>query len=258
MKFGRAPTTKQTQAGTVGSYARRRTSHRTAAVTAGRRTLVVCARMESSATTHPILAIQGLERRFGDRIVLSDFSLTAAAGDRVAIVGPNGVGKTTLLRCIAGTLTPTSGTVRVAGHDAGSLEARRSIGLSLSQERSFYLRLSGSENLLLFAQLPRPSRRPPAPGSTSSSTSSSSPRSPPSGATAARAAAAAARPRSGATRRAGAAAARRADPQPRHRCARASVGGARTATTHRVIFATHLRRPGATRRHTSRSIRDDA
>ena len=112
----------------------------------------MCARMESSATTHPILAIQGLERRFGDRIVLTDFSLTASAGDRVAIVGPNGVGKTTLLRCIAGTVAATSGTIRVAGHDAGSLEARRSIGLSLSQERSFYLRLSGAENLRLFAQ----------------------------------------------------------------------------------------------------------
>ena len=79
MKFGRAPTTKQTQAGTVGSYARRTCLYRTAAVT-HKRTLVVCDRMESSATTHPILAIQGLERRFGDRIVLSDFSLTACGG----------------------------------------------------------------------------------------------------------------------------------------------------------------------------------
>lgn len=106
-----------------------------------------------------VLTIDDVTRRFGERVVLSDLSLTVAAGERVALRGPNGVGKTTLLRCIAGTLEVSSGTIRVAGHAAGSLEARRAIGLSLSQERSFYMRLSGAENLRLLAGVRGLSRR---------------------------------------------------------------------------------------------------
>jgi ABC-type multidrug transport system ATPase subunit len=100
-----------------------------------------------------VLRIESLHRRFGSRIVLDGLDLEATAGERVAILGPNGSGKTTLLRCIAGTLTATAGSIRVAGHAAGSIEARQLTGASLSQERSFYLRLSGRENLLLFARL---------------------------------------------------------------------------------------------------------
>jgi ABC-2 type transport system ATP-binding protein len=50
-------------------------------------------------------------------------------------------------------VTPTDGRVAVGGHRAGTIEARRLVGASFSQERSFYLRLSGKENLLFFARL---------------------------------------------------------------------------------------------------------
>jgi len=100
-----------------------------------------------------ILEIDALNHRFGDHVVLTNVDLGASAGERIAILGPNGSGKTTLLRCIAGTVTPTAGSVRIGGHRAGSLQARYRTGVSLSQERSFYLRLSGRENLLLFARL---------------------------------------------------------------------------------------------------------
>jgi ABC-2 type transport system ATP-binding protein len=102
---------------------------------------------------HHILQIDALTHRFGHHIVLTDFDLEAAAGDMIAVRGPNGSGKTTLLRCIGGTVIATAGKIRVAGHEAGSLGARRITGVSLSQERSFYMRLSGWENLLLFARL---------------------------------------------------------------------------------------------------------
>ena len=101
----------------------------------------------------PVLRIESLQRHFDSHVVLDGIDLEATAGERVAILGPNGSGKTTLLRCIAGTLTATAGSIRVAGHSAGSIEARQLTGASLSQERSFYLRLSGRENLLLFARL---------------------------------------------------------------------------------------------------------
>jgi ABC-type multidrug transport system ATPase subunit len=100
-----------------------------------------------------LVMIRGLRRTFGEAVVLDGLDLALAAGERVALRGPNGSGKTTLLRCLAGTVKPTAGEVRVGGHVAGTLRARRLLGASLSQERSFYLRLSGRENLRFFARL---------------------------------------------------------------------------------------------------------
>jgi ABC-type multidrug transport system ATPase subunit len=107
----------------------------------------------------PLVRIDRLSRRFGARSVLTDFSLELGRGERIAVRGPNGAGKTTLLRCIAGTVSPSAGRITVAGHLAGSIEARRLIGVSFSQERSFYLRLSGHANLLFFAQARGATRR---------------------------------------------------------------------------------------------------
>jgi ABC-type multidrug transport system ATPase subunit len=100
-----------------------------------------------------LLSIRGLERRFGEREVVRKLDLSLGPGERVALWGPNGSGKTTVLRCVAGTLAPSGGEIRVGEHPAGELEARRLIGSSLSQERSFYLRLSGHANLLFFARV---------------------------------------------------------------------------------------------------------
>jgi ABC-type multidrug transport system ATPase subunit len=100
-----------------------------------------------------ILTIERLCRNFGAREVVRSLDLMVGAGERVALCGPNGSGKTTVLRCIAGTLTPTSGRIRIKEHGAGTLQARRLIGVSLSQERSFYLRLTGRQNLSFFARV---------------------------------------------------------------------------------------------------------
>jgi ABC-type multidrug transport system ATPase subunit len=103
-----------------------------------------------------MLEAQGLRRDFRHRCVLGPLDFSAPAGSRIAITGPNGAGKSTLLRCVVGTVAPTAGTVVVGGHDAGTRSARRLIGVSLSQERSFYLRLTGLQNLLTFARLRAP------------------------------------------------------------------------------------------------------
>jgi ABC-type multidrug transport system ATPase subunit len=105
-----------------------------------------------AAEDTPVVHAAGLVRSFAGRPVLRDLSLTVGRGERVALTGRNGAGKTTMLRCVAGTLSPSAGELLIGGHPAGSIEARRLIGVSLSQERSFYLRLTGRANLLLFAR----------------------------------------------------------------------------------------------------------
>lgn len=101
----------------------------------------------------PVLAIDGLVRRFASGRMIGPFSLSIDAGEHVALTGPNGSGKSTILRCVVGTIHPSEGTVRVEGHAGGSLAAKRHVGVSLAQERSFDLRLAGYANLLLYARL---------------------------------------------------------------------------------------------------------
>ena len=61
------------------------------------------------------LEVRNLTKRFGSRTAVSEVSLRVDAGEAVALLGPNGSGKTTTLRCVAGLLHPDSGTVRFAG-----------------------------------------------------------------------------------------------------------------------------------------------
>jgi ABC-type multidrug transport system ATPase subunit len=102
------------------------------------------------------MSARGFTRTFDERVVVGPLDLDVHRGEQIALVGPNGSGKSSFLRCVAGTLTPSDGDVRVGGHPAGSRAARRLIGASLSQERSFYRRLTGQANLLVFAQLREP------------------------------------------------------------------------------------------------------
>lgn len=115
--------------------------------------------MQRSDARRPALTTRGLTRRFGDLEALPPIDLELERGDRLALRGPNGSGKTTLLRCLAGTLIPSGGDAWIGPDPAGSLAARERLGASLAVERSFYLRLTGRANLLLFARLRHPSAR---------------------------------------------------------------------------------------------------
>jgi ABC-2 type transport system ATP-binding protein len=101
----------------------------------------------------PLLLVEALARRFGKHEVVRSLNVRLEPGERVALRGPNGSGKTTVLRCIGGTITPSAGRIAIGGRQAGTLAARRLTGVSLSNERSFYLRLTGHANLLFFARL---------------------------------------------------------------------------------------------------------
>ena len=107
----------------------------------------------------PVLVVRDLHRQFGHREVIGGLDLSVEPGERIALWGPNGSGKSTILRCIAGSVGPTSGWAEIEGYRAGSLAARMLIGTSFSQERSFYMRLDGRRNLVFFAQVHGYSRR---------------------------------------------------------------------------------------------------
>lgn len=65
----------------------------------------------SSRLGKKIIELEGISKSYGDRVLIKDFSYTFARHDRIGIVGPNGVGKSTLLKILAGQLTPELGTV---------------------------------------------------------------------------------------------------------------------------------------------------
>ena len=70
-----------------------------------------------------VLSVQAVAKRFGDRLVFHDVSFRLAHGDRVGLIGPNGVGKTTLLHIAAGLEAPDAGNVAIArGTRIGFLE----------------------------------------------------------------------------------------------------------------------------------------
>jgi iron complex transport system ATP-binding protein len=67
--------------------------------------------------------VRNVSFSYGQRRILNDLTLDVHRGEILSVLGPNGCGKTTLLRCIAGGLTPSGGTVQVGGDDVGSLAA---------------------------------------------------------------------------------------------------------------------------------------
>jgi heme exporter protein A len=102
----------------------------------------------------PVLVLDGLTRRYGEREALSDLSLTLTAGQTLVVFGPNGAGKTTLLRILATLLRPHAGEVRVLGSrlpdEAWAVRGR--VGL-LGHEALLYRELTARENLRFHARL---------------------------------------------------------------------------------------------------------
>lgn len=101
-----------------------------------------------------MLEIAGLTKSFGGRTVLDGIDLAVPAGESVALLGANGSGKTTTLRCIVGLTLPDAGRITVDGHDAlarGEIARRR---LSYMPQRcAFPATVRAREALAVVARL---------------------------------------------------------------------------------------------------------
>lgn len=93
-----------------------------------------------------MLEARDITVRFGERTVLDAAGITVADGEVVALLGPSGVGKSTLLRVIAGLLAADAGTVQLDGVDITRLPShRRNIGLVFQDEQLFpHLSVAGN------------------------------------------------------------------------------------------------------------------
>lgn len=100
-----------------------------------------------------MIRTEALTKRFGGRTVLDSIDLSVGAGEIVSVMGGSGGGKTTLLRCIAGLIEPTSGRVEVDGVDVVRRpdEARRHLGM-VFQSAALFDYLNVRENVLFGAR----------------------------------------------------------------------------------------------------------
>ncbi len=102
----------------------------------------------------PVAVVSGLRHRFGTTVALDGMSFEVRPGELYGLVGPDGAGKTTTVRAMAGLLQPAEGTVRIEGQDPldpGS-GVRERMGY-MPQRYGLYRDLSVHENLRFFGNL---------------------------------------------------------------------------------------------------------
>jgi ABC-2 type transport system ATP-binding protein len=105
-----------------------------------------------AAPAGPAVSARGLVRRFGDVVALDGLSLEIPRGELYGLVGPDGAGKTTFIRALAGLIDVDAGEVRVLGEDPARGGVRERVGL-MPQQFSLYRDLTVGENLRFFSRL---------------------------------------------------------------------------------------------------------
>ena len=148
-----------------GSHAPERLFDRPAAPSALGRTLDRRKPVDQLAEVVPesgALTIQGVQKSFGNRMVVRGVSLTLRRGEAVGLLGPNGAGKTTVFYMITGLIKADKGSIQFDGHDITHLpmyqRARLGIGY-LPQEASIFRGLNVEDNIRAVLEVVEPSKK---------------------------------------------------------------------------------------------------
>jgi len=101
-----------------------------------------------------VIHVQALSKLYGELAAVRELSFSVAPGEVLGLVGPNGAGKTTTLRCLAGIINPTAGTVSIAGISLGAdpVAAKRQLAF-IPDEPHLFEYLSVEEHLRFTARL---------------------------------------------------------------------------------------------------------
>jgi urea transport system ATP-binding protein len=105
---------------------------------------------ETLPTTETLLELEGLSAGYGSTRVLQGIDLAVKRGEIVAVIGRNGVGKTTMMRCLIGQLPVRAGAIRLRGEDISKMpsERRARAGFGyIPQGREVFPRMTVEENL---------------------------------------------------------------------------------------------------------------
>jgi phospholipid/cholesterol/gamma-HCH transport system ATP-binding protein len=100
--------------------------------------------------TEPLIELKGVSKAFGDSIILDKVDLTIHRGEALAIIGPSGTGKSTILRIIAGLLLPDAGEIYIQGQKRSGLieDAEDPIGIGMVfQQAALFDSLTVQENV---------------------------------------------------------------------------------------------------------------
>ena len=101
-----------------------------------------------------MISAQGLTKLYGDFTAVRGVTFDVGPGEILGLVGPNGAGKTTTLRCLAGIITPTNGSIEIAGHtmEADPIDAKRALAF-IPDEPHLFEYLSVEEHLRFIARM---------------------------------------------------------------------------------------------------------
>src|ERR1039457_4187616 len=86
-----------------------------------------------------MIQVKGLTKLYGEFVAVNELDLEVQAGEVMGLVGPNGAGKTTTLRCLAGIIPPTRGSIHICGHDLNvePIAAKQQLAFFTDEPRLF-------------------------------------------------------------------------------------------------------------------------
>src|SRR5438552_18168162 len=86
-----------------------------------------------------MIQVEALTKLYQEFVAVNELSFSVQPGEVLGLVGPNGAGKTTTLRCLAGIIPPTRGTIRICGADmtSDSVTAKRQLAFLADEPRLF-------------------------------------------------------------------------------------------------------------------------